>query len=60
MSHSILKTHADGIHKEKHLTDSVTNFIKNYIITMRPYLLFVSGITGIAGLSLGEGLSASS
>jgi 4-hydroxybenzoate polyprenyltransferase len=26
-------------------------FIKAYIITMRPYLLFVSGITGIAGLS---------
>jgi 4-hydroxybenzoate polyprenyltransferase len=30
---------------------------KNYIITMRPYLLFVSGITGIAGLSLGSGLT---
>jgi len=26
-------------------------FFKAYIITMRPYLLFVSGITGIAGLS---------
>ena len=31
--------------------------IRNYIITMRPYLLFVSGITGIAGLSLGSGLT---
>jgi len=28
-----------------------TNFLKAYIITMRPYLLFVSGITGIAGMS---------
>ncbi|MCW8849284.1 MAG: UbiA family prenyltransferase [Melioribacteraceae bacterium] len=27
------------------------NFLKAYIITMRPYLLFVSGITGITGLS---------
>jgi 4-hydroxybenzoate polyprenyltransferase len=26
-------------------------FIEGYIITMRPYLLFVSGITGIAGMS---------
>lgn len=26
-------------------------FVKNYWITMRPYLLFVSGVTGIAGLS---------
>lgn len=34
------------------------NYIHNYIITMRPYLLFVSGVTGIAGLSLGEGLAS--
>jgi len=27
------------------------NFIKAYIITMRPYLMFVSGITGIVGLA---------
>lgn len=27
------------------------DFWKNYLITMRPYLLFVSGITGIVGLS---------
>jgi 4-hydroxybenzoate polyprenyltransferase len=27
-------------------------FIRSYVITMRPYLLFVSGATGIAGLSL--------
>jgi len=28
-------------------------FMKGYLITMRPYLLFVSGITGIVGMSLG-------
>lgn len=28
-------------------------FIKAYVITMRPYLMFVSGITGIAGFSFG-------
>jgi len=28
------------------------DFLKAYITTMRPYLLFVSGITGIAGMSL--------
>jgi len=27
------------------------NFIKAYVITMRPYLMFVSGITGILGIS---------
>lgn len=27
------------------------NFIKAYLITMRPYLMFVSGITGIVGLA---------
>jgi 4-hydroxybenzoate polyprenyltransferase len=27
------------------------NFIKAYILTMRPYLMFVSGITGIVGLA---------
>jgi len=32
-------------------------FIGAYIITMRPYLLFVSGITGIAGLSFATGMS---
>ena len=26
-------------------------FVKAYIITMRPYLMFVSGITGIVGMS---------
>ena len=29
-------------------------FLKAYIITMRPYLMFVSGITGIAGLSFSQ------
>jgi geranylgeranylglycerol-phosphate geranylgeranyltransferase len=28
-----------------------TNFLKAYITTMRPYLLFVSGITGVVGMS---------
>ncbi|MDP2039465.1 MAG: UbiA family prenyltransferase [Ignavibacteria bacterium] len=32
-------------------------FAKGYWITMRPYLLFVSGITGIAGLSFAPQLS---
>src|SRR4030042_4544576 len=27
------------------------NFWRSYVITMRPYLLFVSGITGIVGMS---------
>jgi geranylgeranylglycerol-phosphate geranylgeranyltransferase len=30
-------------------------FVKAFIITMRPYLMFVSGITGIAGISFGAG-----
>lgn len=29
-----------------------TRFWKDYAVTMRPYLLFVSGITGVAGMSL--------
>ncbi len=29
-------------------------FIKAYIITMRPYLMFVSGITGLVGFSFGS------
>lgn len=33
-------------------------FCKNYFITMRPYLLFVSGITGLAGLSFAPVLSS--
>jgi 4-hydroxybenzoate polyprenyltransferase len=35
-------------------------FLRAYIVTMRPYLLYVSGITGIAGLSLAPRLSAAS
>jgi len=27
------------------------DFIRSYVITMRPYLLFVSGVTGVVGLS---------
>jgi len=33
-----------------HKTFSI-DFVKDYIITMRPYLLFVSGITGVCGMS---------
>ncbi len=28
--------------------------LKGYIITMRPYLMFVSGITGVAGMAFGQ------
>jgi 4-hydroxybenzoate polyprenyltransferase len=31
-------------------------FAKAYVVTMRPYLMFVSGITGIAGLSFVPGI----
>jgi len=34
-------------------------FAKAYFITMRPYLLFVSGVTGICGMSFVDGLSLS-
>ncbi len=35
------------------------DFARSYIITMRPYLLFVSGITGILGLALGPAVGVS-
>ena len=35
-----------------------TMFLKAFIITMRPYLLFVSGITGIVGISFTVNLTA--
>jgi len=34
------------------------SFARAYAITMRPYLLFVSGITGIVGMSLVPGVPA--
>jgi 4-hydroxybenzoate polyprenyltransferase len=34
-------------------------FAKDYLITMRPYLLFVSGVTGICGMSFIDELSIS-
>jgi len=34
-------------------------FVKDYMITMRPYLLFVSGVTGICGMSFIPQLSIS-
>jgi 4-hydroxybenzoate polyprenyltransferase len=36
----------------------VLSFSRSYVVTMRPYLLFVSGITGIAGLALGPGIAS--
>ena len=33
------------------------DFVRYYVITMRPYLLFVSGITGIVGLSFAPSIS---
>jgi len=41
-------THAHILERDR----SALEFTKAYIVTMRPYLLFVSGITGIAGISL--------
>ncbi|MBI4499958.1 MAG: UbiA family prenyltransferase [Gemmatimonadetes bacterium] len=32
---------------------ATARFARAYVVTMRPYLLFVSGITGLAGVSLG-------
>jgi 4-hydroxybenzoate polyprenyltransferase len=32
-------------------------FVAAYVVTMRPYLLFVSGITGIAGMAFAPGLT---
>lgn len=34
-------------------------FVRAYVTTMRPYLLFVSGITGICGMALVRGVPAS-
>jgi 4-hydroxybenzoate polyprenyltransferase len=31
-------------------------FLRGYVVTMRPYLLFVSGITGLVGLALAPGM----
>ena len=41
-------------------TYSLTSFkfIRAYVLTMRPYLLFVSGITGIAGLAFAGSLNS--
>jgi 4-hydroxybenzoate polyprenyltransferase len=36
------------------------SFLRGYLVTMRPYLLYVSGISGIAGLSLAPDLPVSS
>lgn len=41
-----------------HRTFSI-DFTKDYLITMRPYLLFVSGVTGICGMSFIDELSIS-
>jgi 4-hydroxybenzoate polyprenyltransferase len=36
----------------EHTSATGTAFLKAYVVTMRPYLMFVSGITGIAALSI--------
>ena len=45
-------------HRAKERPAAVTSreFVRGYLVTMRPYLLFVSGITGLAGLSLAPSL----
>ena len=58
MINTTIKHQKTKTFKEVLMENNILCFIKNYIVTMRPYLLFVSGITGIAGLSLGSGLSA--
>ncbi|HLF13932.1 MAG TPA: UbiA family prenyltransferase, partial [Bacteroidota bacterium] len=35
-------------------TPTTISFFRGYLVTMRPYLLFVSGVTGIAGMSFGD------
>jgi len=37
-----------------------SEFWRDYVVTMRPYLLFVSGITGIVGLSLAPAIAVGS
>lgn len=39
-------------------TPGSLRFVRAYLVTMRPYLLYISGITGIAGLALGGSLPA--
>ncbi len=43
----------------KHHKTFSLEFVKDYLITMRPYLLFVSGVTGICGMSFIDSLSVS-
>lgn len=59
MINTTFKNQKPKIFKEAMTKNNIINFVRNYIITMRPYLLFVSGITGITGLSLGSGLNGS-
>ena len=33
-------------------------FLKAYIITMRPYLMFISGVTGIVGMSFASDIDS--
>jgi 4-hydroxybenzoate polyprenyltransferase len=44
---------------DKHHRTFSIDFTKDYILTMRPYLLFVSGVTGICGISFIDNLSVS-
>lgn len=43
----------------KHQKTFSVDFLKDYLITMRPYLLFVSGATGLCGISFVDDLKFS-
>ena len=47
-----------SVTRQNHKTFSLL-FLKDYIVTMRPYLLFVSGVTGVCGMSFISDLTIS-
>ena len=47
-----------SVTNQHHKTFSLL-FLKDYIVTMRPYLLFVSGVTGVCGMSFISDLTIS-
>lgn len=50
--HIIVITNNGATMNKAHILS--TNFLKDYLVTMRPYLFFVSGISGLAGMALGN------
>jgi len=38
----------------EHAASGTFSFARGYLVTMRPYLMFLSGVTGIAGMSFGN------